>query len=407
MKPSLQYTHPLYDRAYRVRVLAGQVTKQELRDNVRVARDSLDEPSLPDLKNVNSFFLWHLAHCPAAEVRAELLAQADEFAVCNEGYVDDLIKLLGFGDFDYLATLPIPYLPHLMAVSPTEHSWLQKITPGIQIYWLGTMMMLKKHGLLSNFLQNMQSEGCFLREAEQYLNVPRLFVADGQALVARNSMFRSHPLGAFYKYFPTQETVLGAISYVPSYSHWLIPPSFQITADLAFDFMRFALTLRARGVTIAQTGEELLSATQVEQFDHLQESAGEEAYLFYFSHHRKTLALLLKNGWPIGYGSVWPIQYQGTLAPENCAGIGIHIFEEYRKTDTSGRMFERLLEQAQQCYRPEAILLHRRLEWEEITRMQTQPEYKDPFTVFLEKRGFRFLPRDEYQLQPIMMLKAE
>jgi len=382
---------PVQIKAHHTQVLRGlssPAIRQTLHNLVRTAQD---DQRAKVVFEVNRNLLWHMAHCPRPEDRQAALDIATGF--------EETLEPLGpyFGtNFMTAAAEALPYSIVGLWLNASEGAWAQNIFPNLTINWQETYFLLRKLNIpLPSALEKLQAIGLLSQDITAYSG-PESFLQIEQDLARFEQYYQTRGPRLIYDLLLRQgdydgSVVLHGESRVPPYSYLLAPEDL-----LTFDHSRLALKCRNRSISFVNRGlemdivsfpdpgpanvfrskscpEEAVSASLFS----IEEEGKYEDYLF---------CLFIKNGLPIGYGVSRP-----TKLFHNTRRIGLHIFKEFRGTDSSSKLFNGFLKIVYGYFHCSRFIIMRDLTGEPLRKSNLKPENEDANTRFYQAHGFRWL----------------
>ncbi len=388
---------PIQVNAHRTQVLKGHFSSANIKATLSgLVRTAQDDKRAETIFTVNRNLLWHMAHCPRVEDRQAVLDIATGF--------EEVLEPLGphFGTSRDEALLEaVPFSPIPLLLNKSEHEWAQRMFPAMKIDWDGTLSRMHEQLPKKDFMYNLYclyKIGMLSGLPNDYLaeTGPALLVADfttfQQRLGQSGTGFLFDLLGANGLLPPT--FFVYAEASVPSYKDFSVKDEQIKDQETGLDTLRLPLKSRNRGLAAIrnQMRYNLLSfpcASGTKLFRSA--SVPEEAIATYLLSldlgvgfcEDFLLVLMLKNDLPIGYGYAYP-----TEKSPNARDIGLHIFREFRGTESSSRLFQALQKAVYLQFRPQRLVINRK---QHLEKYRLKPENEAANTRFYEAHGFSWL----------------
>ncbi len=383
---------PIQVKAHRAQVLRGHFSSANIRTTLEsLVRTARDDQRAETLLTVNRNLLWHMAHCPRPEDRQVALEIATEF--------EETLEPLGpsFGaNLNTVAAEALPYSIVGLFLTPSEAVWGQNIFPNLTINWQRTYDLLKKLDIpLEATLKNFQAIGLLSQDISAYLG-PETFLQLEEDFPRLEAAYQTKGPKLIFDLIMQQEEYDGSVvlfgkSHVPPYKYLLVPEEL-----LTLDHSRLALKCRNRAISFVDRGYQmdLLSFPEAREEKIFKGKSHPEeiisAALFSPQQDGKTeyylFCLFIKNGLPIGYAVSRP-----TDLFDNTRQVGLSIFEEFRGSDSSSRLFTGFLQIVYQKFNCSRFIIERDLTGKVLRESRLKPENEAANTRFYEAHGFRWL----------------
>ncbi|OGC36760.1 hypothetical protein A2311_06805 [candidate division WOR-1 bacterium RIFOXYB2_FULL_48_7] len=334
-------------KAYKQTVLAGGIRGAALLERVRqVTANPWVFTSVENLRQANAFLLWHLAFSPDVDDRSALLASGvtsdfEASVASNQAFIRDNQAAL------QKEAIPGGILRHHIGNEDT--TWLTEVFDDLEVdwraSWQGSSHKLRGE-VVDRLLRLKVSRDQGLRQGlADYAPFARLI---GEKKQPSETDFAYLVRKTQEKGLTLKGLCLTLTASIPEYRRFQVDPM-ETNDGVLFNQLRLAVAARYRTIlmTMAGQGEKgLKDLLEIRPyggsyvFAH-QRDVGEQCLAFpgKLGKWRYLTAMLIKNGWPVGYAMASHCNSQdlGEVI------VASNIFNEYRGFGTSSSLFNLLL----------------------------------------------------------------
>lgn len=383
---------PALTREYRQSVLSRRLAGPAMLDSVKSSLAAAKQsPDFSLVQRANASLLWHMAHCPIAADRAQLLGLAS-------GFETDLSNINARMPNNYIELVhePMPHSPAIGTMGLSDSLWFIDCFKNIEIAWNSTGSFLARFGgsfcdMPVNMLKKLGVEitpthpADFAKISEA---LRELKLKSGQASLSDLSFL----LNLLQQQgLSPKGLILVLRGETPGFQGFFADNGQLENPLSAYNIMKMALAIRNRSIVNITNGlfMDFLSIPQPNEMTHLNwQTLKIIGYLFDTPAGRHFLALLLKNSLPIGYGFSFPSPFS------NDATIGFHIFREYRGTPDSHFGFDAFLSTARDELTPDRFLIQREIVEADVDIAKLPKEDQVALTTFYKAHGFNWLQQN-------------